>query len=472
MPAALLLVLGLWFVSACDDGGGSAPALRFLGVADDAGCERLRIEIDREEAGAASGQAASAEAVSCTLTATAQAAGCTLTHQRAEMDVIVAIIEGCDVGGDALLACSFAGEAPAASALEQATTTVCACPCDESCEAAPSVCAGETLDLLCPSAQATTVTAGARAAQDSRGTASGVDPPTRCEVVFSVTSGEEIGALQVEVNSTDPGVQFRGTGPSVECVGLAQGGITSFNELGQSLYYGVISLNGIQGPADLFQCMVEGTGSRDADDFDVFVIEVVDATDPSLRPISPTVEHTGTRDCHPLTPPTTIGCDVAACSSTTSSSTLTTLCPDCTTTTTIPCVDCPSTSSTVTSTSTPTSSTTNTSSTTSTVPAAATLRISVSSEAALSAATVDARVSNTNLTSCEVLIGASAVSHDQDDLSACLYFDSPLAAGTHAVIECSLSNVDGAEVSAGIVRALNERLETVEDAEVDVQIFD
>jgi hypothetical protein len=100
------------------------------------------------------------------------------------------------------------------------------------------------------------------------------------EVVFAVTNGELLGALQFDV-AYRLGVDFYGSGGLVDCTNLA-GGFSSFNdrESERTLSVAFASLDGIQGPTDVAVCNVMSCDTFPAPED--FVITIIDQSHPDL----------------------------------------------------------------------------------------------------------------------------------------------------------------------------------------------
>ncbi|RMD85463.1 MAG: hypothetical protein D6815_01775, partial [Candidatus Dadabacteria bacterium] len=107
-------------------------------------------------------------------------------------------------------------------------------------------------------------------------------------VVFSLDDPVTVGALQLVVDYSATGSTFVGSGQHVRCVSLTgDGGAFSFNNDTDTsrLVVGLATLAGVVGPADLFTCaFLQGDEPPLPEQF---VVDVVDASDPSVRPIDP-----------------------------------------------------------------------------------------------------------------------------------------------------------------------------------------
>ncbi len=120
-------------------------------------------------------------------------------------------------------------------------------------------------------------------------TSVGLGPPLNCPampgILFSLESGERLGALQVSVDyATAPG-DFDGTGGGVLCQSLISGATASFNKApGRFLNASIASVTGFQGPKSLFYCDFTAAGSLAPSQF---VVAVVDAVDIADRPVAP-----------------------------------------------------------------------------------------------------------------------------------------------------------------------------------------
>ncbi len=114
----------------------------------------------------------------------------------------------------------------------------------------------------------------------------------RCAVTVAVTSGDNLGALQYDVDYSSADGEFFRQGGNVDCISLVAGGFAAFNDRDnvRTLTGAVISLSGFVGPTDVARCRF------DSDDPAIgptsFPLAVVDASDPGLNPRSPSVSVT------------------------------------------------------------------------------------------------------------------------------------------------------------------------------------
>jgi hypothetical protein len=123
-------------------------------------------------------------------------------------------------------------------------------------------------------------------------------------ITFGVTNTVTLGALQYDTNYASAPGTFDGAGATADCQDLT-GSIASFNdvEASSTLTSGLISVSGIVAPRDIVTCNFTPSGGTPvAGDF---AITVIDATDPSLNPVTATVAITDITCTGG--PPTTIG---------------------------------------------------------------------------------------------------------------------------------------------------------------------
>ncbi len=107
-------------------------------------------------------------------------------------------------------------------------------------------------------------------------------------VVFSLDEAVTVGALQLVIDYSATGSTFVGSGERVRCVSLAGDGVVfSFNnDTGASrLVVGLAALSGLTGPTDLFTCAFRQGAEPPLPE--QFLVDVVDASDPSVQPIDP-----------------------------------------------------------------------------------------------------------------------------------------------------------------------------------------
>ncbi len=108
---------------------------------------------------------------------------------------------------------------------------------------------------------------------------------TSCSVIFSMVDPVLVGALQFAVDYTTAPGEFLGSGPGLDCVGLAPA-LSSFNDNddARELNLAFISLSGFTGLIELAECFFEATDIPAPSDF---LIDVAAATDPELNDIEP-----------------------------------------------------------------------------------------------------------------------------------------------------------------------------------------
>jgi hypothetical protein len=103
---------------------------------------------------------------------------------------------------------------------------------------------------------------------------------------FHAESAGNYGALQFDIRHLANSGGFVGRADKVDCVPLVDA-IVASNYLGERMVkIGMISLQGIQTPADLMHCRFRTREELDASDFE---IEVTDASDTSSQQVEPPV---------------------------------------------------------------------------------------------------------------------------------------------------------------------------------------
>lgn len=128
-----------------------------------------------------------------------------------------------------------------------------------------------------------------------------------CRVRVRLTSSEQLGSLQFDLDYPATGLRLEGSADNVSCSALA-GTITTFNddEAASTLRVGMISLTPFAGPAIVADCIADlgeicspigDIGSRDD-----LELRLVDAADPTFNPVTPTLE-LETLGCFPGDPP-------------------------------------------------------------------------------------------------------------------------------------------------------------------------
>lgn len=128
-----------------------------------------------------------------------------------------------------------------------------------------------------------------------------------CRVRVRVTSSEELGSLQFDLDYSATTLQLEGSADRVSCTGLS-GVITTFNddEATSTLRVGMISLTPFAGPAIVADCIghfglgcsfVGVVGSHDD-----IELRLIDASDPAFNTVTPTLE-LETLACFPGDPP-------------------------------------------------------------------------------------------------------------------------------------------------------------------------
>ncbi|HET9063985.1 MAG TPA: hypothetical protein VFO62_11920, partial [Candidatus Binatia bacterium] len=109
-----------------------------------------------------------------------------------------------------------------------------------------------------------------------------------CEVTFSVTNSETLGALQYDTSYAGIGGGFDGDGASVDCTRLA-GEFAAFNDIEAEarLSSAIISTTGFTGPIDIVRCRYSGAFPSPVPSD--FPIVVTDQSRPDFSPANATV---------------------------------------------------------------------------------------------------------------------------------------------------------------------------------------
>jgi hypothetical protein len=118
-----------------------------------------------------------------------------------------------------------------------------------------------------------------------------------CVVTWRVTNAITLGALQFTTDYSNAGGSFLGEADTVDCMDLS-GSLATFNddEAQARLNAGFINLGGIMAPASVARCRFFASLSDHDPDASEFTVTVVDATDPSLNPVTADV---AISDCLP-----------------------------------------------------------------------------------------------------------------------------------------------------------------------------
>jgi hypothetical protein len=116
-----------------------------------------------------------------------------------------------------------------------------------------------------------------------------------CEVTFSVTNSETLGALQYDTSYAGIGGGFDGSGAAVDCTRLA-GEFAAFNDIEAEtrLSSAIISTTGFTGPIDIARCGYSGAFSSPTPSD--FPIVVTDQSRPDFSPADASVTVTDV-DC-------------------------------------------------------------------------------------------------------------------------------------------------------------------------------
>ena len=113
-----------------------------------------------------------------------------------------------------------------------------------------------------------------------------------CELTFSVTNVETLGALQYDTSYAGVGGGFDGTAGAVDCTRLA-GDFAAFNDIEAQtkLSSAFISAAGFTGPIDVARCRYTRPGTTEPVAAD-FPITITDQSKPDFSPANATVEVT------------------------------------------------------------------------------------------------------------------------------------------------------------------------------------
>jgi len=112
-----------------------------------------------------------------------------------------------------------------------------------------------------------------------------------CAVTWGVSNDVTLGALQFDTSYTNAQGEFEGSADQVVCTDLT-GSLASFNDVDaeRRLSAGLISLGGIDAPRDVIRCNFNTpSGDTTPPVAGDFAITVIDATDPSLNPVTATM---------------------------------------------------------------------------------------------------------------------------------------------------------------------------------------
>jgi hypothetical protein len=117
-----------------------------------------------------------------------------------------------------------------------------------------------------------------------------------CSVTFGVTTSENLGALQFEVNYGSAPGEFVGEGFTVSCMSLIAGAsaVIQDDDARRILGTAIIREAGFTGPVDVTRCSFAPSDQSIA--ASQFGVTVVDATTPDFLPVRPTVAITSL-DC-------------------------------------------------------------------------------------------------------------------------------------------------------------------------------
>lgn len=366
---ALALSLGV-AVGGCDDGGGSGLIRIFFGIVGDGDCARVVVTVDLDDAGATI-NTDELGAADCDLDSAVSDCSSDFDLDGGTLTVT---IDDCTIDEiSALFACNF--ENANIDSVDANTTATCECAGDD-CDENPPVCVDRdpdplscedcdngrdddgdgltdcedpvcanvppcnanstttstttTISLTTTTLAPTTTLPPTTTTSSSTTTSVTLPPAFECNILFAIEDDVSVGALQYDVDYADAPGAFRGSGAGVECSDLT-GSVASFNdkENEQIMTGGIISIAGVDAPADLAECFFNGTVPPVAEDF---AIEVTDATDPSGTTITPTpVVFVKTVDCPTGT--TTLPVDTTTTTSTTGPTQTTTTTMRTTTTT-------------------------------------------------------------------------------------------------------------------------------------------
>jgi hypothetical protein len=319
----LFAASAVFALGSCTNGGNSATVL-FIGTNGTGSCFETIVVVDLEAAGARVSRSRD-EHPECRIDALLEASGCDARFiESNDRDELRIVVDGCTLPATASLAsCAFfLGSEKDLTPF--VTTSHCACTGDQ-CFEIPGVCIGESNDpgdcehctnQVDDDGNGQTDCADANCAADpacigvtttsTTSTSSSVastpttDPPPstseflyqkECPIRFRLEDTFLVGALQWDTHLLDEqGLFVAEYYNQVECDDITWGALAAFNMQSETtLRSGVISVEGIQGPIDLAECVYRARSNSPESvpvpaDFEVVVL---DATDPTSNPIEP-----------------------------------------------------------------------------------------------------------------------------------------------------------------------------------------
>lgn len=333
-------------LAACGGGGGGGSIRLFFGANGDGSCDEIVVEVDLAAADAVL-QRRDDQSADCVLDSLLDTAGCEIDVEEIDDgDTLRVTISDCTIPPvSALFACGFSS----ADLSEFDGVAVAECDCTSAgCDEEPPVCVsgdddprtcedcdnGRDDDLngledcddpncehaaACGSPPTTVPDTTTTTVADTTTTTLAV---LDCDVTFRLQDDVTLGSLQFLADYSESGGEFEGSGENVECESLVDDTLTAFNEHAaeETLELGFITLEGIDGPADLVRCRWRGTGKPGAADFDVIdieaaTIETVVLPDPAIAvsriqcgiggPSTTTTEEPGTTTTTTIEPVTT-----------------------------------------------------------------------------------------------------------------------------------------------------------------------
>lgn len=301
------------------DGGGGGAALRlFFGTNGDGNCQSIVVDVRLDVAHAVLARNDD-DSFDCGLNALLDSSGCDVAVSELEDgDRLRVTINGCTVPAVTnLFQCRFTESD--ISELTSVTSAQCACQ-TQGCDTTPPVCISEDIDPgscedcdngqddddnglvdcfdpncehspLCADGtstttiEVTTTVEGPTTTQEPVTTTT-LDGGSECTITFRLADAVTVGSLQWQADYGDAPGEIPGQGQFASCTNLASGAIAAFtdDDAQSKLDYGVISVDGIDGPADLLRCDFEATSVPSVQDFDITVSE---ASDPDLVPLVP-----------------------------------------------------------------------------------------------------------------------------------------------------------------------------------------
>ncbi len=341
---AMVLAFGAMLLSCSgsgdgDGGGGGNDRVRlFFGINNDGGCKSLVFDVDVADAQAVIERNGSA--VDCALNAALTNDGCDVSFTLINNnDTLRVSITGCTIPAVTnVFLCDFSD----ADISELTDQTVATCNCKNSgCDTTPPVCISEVQDPgscedcdnhidddgndlidcadpncehspLCGNGNPSTTTT--QSTTESTGptsttvsTTTTLEPTETCTLTFRMTTDVTAGDLEWETSYAGTDGAFRGKGDAVKCSSIVPGALAAFtdDDHAKVLSSGLVSLAGINGPADLAECKFDTATEPLISDFDITVIEASDVDVVPIRPF-PTIIITSL-DCVPVTTTTTEG---------------------------------------------------------------------------------------------------------------------------------------------------------------------